>query len=137
MRIRRPFAAIAFAAVVACTSDPLTLCACSQVMPYTVVHGRVSNPWGTPVPGVTVYLEMGPAGCGSPVTRSYGPVEEDGQYSIEVYPVADTPELCVRLAAIPPSGYDLRGSDTLQLALPTPRTFPADSIRRDLALRAP
>jgi hypothetical protein len=54
MRIRRPFAAIAFAAVVACTSDPVALCACSEPLPYAVMHGRVSNPWGTQVPAVTV-----------------------------------------------------------------------------------
>jgi hypothetical protein len=140
IRVPRPFAAIAFAAAVACTSTPTALCGCSVPGPYALVYGRVTDPAGTPVAGGTVHWQMGTAGTAgcAAIAGSQGvPVDESGVYHVGVFPVGEGPEQCVRLAALPPAGSPLRGSDTVQIAIPTPRTVPSDSVRRDLVLRAP
>lgn len=136
IRIPRPFAAIAFAAVVACTSTPTALCGCSMPGPYSVLYGRVTDPAGTPVAGATVHWEAGPAGCATIAGAQNVPVDASGVYRVGVFLVGEGAEQCVRLAALPPAGSALRGSDTLQLTIPTPRALPADSVRRDLVLRA-
>ena len=125
------------AALVACTTDALTLCGCSMPGPYAVLYGRVTDPAGTPVAGGTVHWETGPAGCATIDIARVVPVDEMGVYHVGVFPAGDGPEQCVRLAALPPAGSPLRGSDTVQVTLPTPRTVPSDSVRRDLVLRAP
>lgn len=137
IRISRPFAAIAFAAAVACTSNPVALCGCSMPGPYAVVYGRVTDPAGTPVAGGTVHWETGPAGCGSIAGSQDVPVDASGIYHVGVSAAGEGAEQCVRLAALPPAGSTLRSSDTVQITIPTPRTLPADSVRRDLVLRAP
>lgn len=139
IRIPRPFAAIAFAAAVACTSNPAALCGCTLPGPYLVLHGRVTDPAGAPVPGATVYWETGPAGCatiaGQQVTPA--PVDPAGRFRFGIFATGDGPEQCIRVAALPPAGSALRGSDTAQITVLTPRSLPADSVRRDLVLRAP
>ncbi len=136
IRIPRPFAAIAFAALVACTSTPTALCGCSMPGPYSVLYGRVTDPAGTPVAGATVHWETGPAGCATIAGSQSVPVDASGVYHVGVFPVGDGAEQCVRLAALPPAGTVLRSSDTVQITIPTPRSLPADSTRRDLVLRA-
>ncbi|HYW14275.1 MAG TPA: hypothetical protein VE871_20075 [Longimicrobium sp.] len=136
IRIRHPFGAIAFAVVVACTTDPITLCGCSMPGPYSVLYGRVTDPAGTPVAGATVHWETGPAGCATITGSQDVPIDASGGFHAGISAAGDGPEQCIRLAALPPAGSALRGSDTVQITVPTPRSLPADSVRRDLVLRA-
>lgn len=49
----------------------------------------------------------------------------------------EEPRQCIRLWALAPVGSGLRGSDTPRFTLPAPTALPADSVGRDVALRAP
>lgn len=137
-RIRpgRPFAAIAIASAVACSGDPVALCACTLAPPHTVLYGRVTAPSGDGVQGATVHLDVGPPGCQTVASASSAPTDEAGRYTTGVMATGGYAEQCVRLWALAPAGSGLRDSDTLQFSLPTARNAGADSVRRDIALRA-
>lgn len=137
LRIPRPFAAMVFAAAVACTSNPTALCGCSLPGPHSIVQGTVRDPAGAPVPGARVYWETGTAGCATIVGTQDAPVNAAGGFYFAIFAAGNGPEQCIRLAALPPAGSALRGSDTVQVTVPTPRSPPADNVRRDLVLRAP
>ncbi|MBW3571613.1 MAG: hypothetical protein KY467_10945 [Gemmatimonadetes bacterium] len=137
IRIPRPFAAIALAAAVACNADPVVLCACSVVPPYTVVYGHVTGPAGEAVAGARVHALVGPAGCGSAADSAHAPADAAGRYRLPVFATGADAEQCVRVTALAPAGSGLRAADTVRFAVATPRGFPADSVRRDVALRAP
>lgn len=137
IRIPRPFAAIAFAAAVACNADPIVLCACSMPAPYSIVYGEVKDPSGGGVEGATVHLEAGPVSCQSMGHAFGGPTGAGGRYRAPVLRTGDYPQQCVRLWALAPVGSGLRNSDTVTLTLATPGSAAADSVRRDIALRAP
>ncbi|HEX6372089.1 MAG TPA: hypothetical protein VF006_24410 [Longimicrobium sp.] len=137
LRIPRPFAAIAFASAVACSGNPLDLCACSQVPPSTLLYGYVTAPSGEGVEGATVHMSVGPEDCGSVGYSFHGPTEAGGRYRAPVLRDGDDPRQCIRLWALAPVGSGLRSSDTVQFTLPTPTAISSDSVRRDIALRAP
>lgn len=137
IRIRRPFAAIAIASAIACSGDPIVLCACSQVPPHTVLHGSVKTPSGEGVDGATVHLNVGPPDCQTVASASSAPTDAAGRYAAAVIATGNYAQQCVRLWALAPAGSGLRNSDTLQLSLPTAQNAGADSVRRDIALRAP
>lgn len=137
IRIPRPLAAIAFAAAVACSADPLVLCACSRVPPHVILHGSVTAPSGQGVAGATVHLTVGPPDCQAAAGSFDAPTDAAGKYAAPVFRTGDYAQQCLRLWALAPAGSGLRNSDTLQFLLPTPRDVSADSVRRDIALRAP
>lgn len=138
IRVPRPFAAIAVASAVACGTDPIVLCACSMPAPHTIVHGRVTAPSGQGVQGATVHLDMGPTDCQGMGGTVPAPTDAEGRYATAVLPTGNYAEQCIRLWALAPAGSGLRNSDTVQFTIPTPRTTTgADSVRRDIALRAP
>jgi hypothetical protein len=136
-RISRPFATVALLAGVACSVNPVDLCGCSLPGPYAIVHGRVTDPVGARVAGAGVQVEVGGPGCQALERVVETPTDAAGRYRTGVTPTGSGAEMCVRFSARPPAGSSLRGSDTVQLILPTPTTLPADSVRRDLVLRAP
>jgi hypothetical protein len=136
-RIPRPFAAVALLAGVACSINPVDLCGCSLPGPYTILYGQVTDPAGALVPGAEVMVDVGDPGCQALVRGSQASADAAGQYRTGVTAIGSAPEMCIRLFALPPAGSTLRGSDTVQLILPRPTTLPADSVRRDLVLRAP
>lgn len=129
--IRRPFPAIAFAAVVACTT-PTGLCGCLSMPPHTIVYGRVADAAGRAAPGAYVRVERGPASC-QPLDGGYE-VQADafGAYRV----MADAPgtqgRMCVRLVArvMDPDGP--RYSEPVQFTLALPHADPPDSVRHDL-----
>lgn len=137
VRLPRPLAAIAFAAAVACTSNPLDLCACSLPGPHSLVYGRVTDPAGQAVPGATVHLSVASPDCAAVGHVASGPVDAAGRFRLMVFQTGAYAEQCIRLWASPPAGSTWRGSDTTVFAMPTPIKVPADSVRRDVALRAP
>lgn len=136
IRIPRPFAAIAFAAAVACSSDPIVLCACLMPRPSVTLYGTVTDPDGLAVDGATVHVTVGPPGCGTVAASENEPTDAGGWYSFPVFGTGNYAEQCVRVWAMGPVGSSWRGSDTVRLTLPTPQTSAADSVRRDLVLRA-
>jgi hypothetical protein len=136
VRIPRPFAAIAVGSAVACSADPIVLCACSQVPPHTVVYGSVTDPSGEPVQGATVRMEAGVSTC-EPVSETLeAATDAAGRYRLFVIRTTAA-EQCVRLAALAPAASGWRGSDTVQFAIPPLQALGSDSVRRDIALRAP
>jgi hypothetical protein len=137
IRIPRPFAAVALLAGVACSVNPVDLCSCTLPTPYTIVYGLVTDPAGAPVAGAGVQVEVGGPGCQAMERGPETPTDAAARYRTGVTPTGSAAGMCVRLSARPPAGSPLRGSDTVQLTLPTPTTLPADSVRRDLVLRAP
>lgn len=135
LRILRAFAVVAF--VAACNAlNPTDTCACSRVPPHTLVYGRVTDPAGAAVPAATVRVEAGPASCQA--FGLTGEVQTDAAGTYRIGVTGDNPNLdqCVRLSARPPAGSALRSSDTLQFTIAAVR-LPPDSVRRDVALRAP
>lgn len=137
IRLPRPFAAITFATVVACTSNPTSLCGCSLPSPHTILYGYVRGPAGEPVANAVVQVESGEAGCQFLQVGSQAPSGAAGRYRVHAFQQGDGAEMCVRLSATPPAGSSLRASEPVQLTLPMPTGFPADSVQRDLVLRAP
>ncbi len=137
VRIPRPFAAIAFAAAVACNADPIVLCACSMPAPHTLVYGRVTAPTGEGVVGAAVHLEVGPPDCQTAGAAFSGFSDAGGRYRAAVFDVTDGTQQCVRVWALAPVGSGYRDSDTVTITLATPVSATADSVRRDVALRAP
>lgn len=137
IRIPRPFAAIAFAAAVACNADPLVLCACSMPGPYSIVYGNVTAPTGQAVPGAAVRVEVGPPDCQSVAASFDGNTDATGRYRAGISRYGEFAEQCIRVFAMAPTGSGYRNSDTTQFALAAPTRAGADSVRRDVALRAP
>jgi hypothetical protein len=137
LRIPRPFAVAALLAGVACSVNPVDLCGCSLPGPHAIVYGQVTDPAGARVAGAGVQVEVGGPGCQGLERVLETPTDAAGRYRTGVTPTGSAAEMCVRLSARPPTGSSLRDSDPVQLILPTPTTLPADSVRRDLVLRAP
>jgi hypothetical protein len=136
VRIPRPFAAIAVASAVACGTDPVVLCACSMVPPHTLVYGSVTDPSGAAVQGATVHLEAGLSTC-QPLSETLEvATDAAGRYRLHVVRTTGA-EQCVRLAALAPPASGWRNSDTAQFAIPPLQAIGTDSVRRDIALRAP
>ncbi|HEX2076740.1 MAG TPA: hypothetical protein VHG08_03495 [Longimicrobium sp.] len=135
IRIPRPFAAITFAAVVACTSNPLGLCACDPPIPTAVVYGRVTQPDGVPAGGARVHVDMSPTGCEKWVDgRDYN-TDGEGRYRASLYRLGPESEQCVRVFAEPLVRSAMRGSDTVTISVHFPANARPDSVRVDLALR--
>ncbi|HEU0302008.1 MAG TPA: carboxypeptidase-like regulatory domain-containing protein [Longimicrobium sp.] len=137
IRIPRPLAAIVFAAAVACTSMPLDVCACTLPPPHTILYGNVTDPSGQGVPGATVHMEVGPPGCQTAAAVQDAPTDATGRFRLGVFRTGEYAEQCIRLTAQAPAGSGLQSSEVAQLTLATPQRLPPDSVRRDLALRAP
>jgi hypothetical protein len=135
-RLPRPFAAITVASAVACGTDPIVLCACSMPAPYAILYGFATGPSGQVVPGTSVSVQVGPPDCQGGSVQS-GATDQTGRYRTFITATGDYPQQCIRVWALAPAGSGFRNSDTVQLTLPTPRTADADSVRRDIALRAP
>jgi hypothetical protein len=89
------------------------------------------------VPGTSVLVEVGPPDCRSDASLHDGQTDETGRYRAIVMRMGDYAQQCIRVWARPPQGSPFRASDTLQFTLPTPVAAGADSVRRDVALRAP
>jgi hypothetical protein len=136
IRIPRPFAVIAVASAVACGTDPIVLCACSMPAPYAILYGFASGPSGQVVPGTSVSVQVGPPDCQGGSVQSWA-ADEAGRYRAPIIATGDYAQQCIRLWSLAPGGSGFRNSDTVQFTLPTPRTADADSVRRDIALRAP
>lgn len=136
IRIPRPFAAIAFAAAVAC-SNPQGLCACDPVPPRAVVYGRVTQPDGVPAGGAQVHVELSPTGCEKWVDGRAYQADGEGRYRASAYRLGPESEQCVRVYAEPLVRSAMRGSDTATITLRFPDAGLPDSVRVDLALRGP
>jgi hypothetical protein len=134
IRIPRPFAAIAIVSAVACSADPIVLCACSQVPPHTILYGSVTGPAGQVVPGTAVRVLVGPPDCGGGSPASVL-MDEASRYSAMIVPTGGYTQQCIRVWATAPAESGFRDSDTLRLTLPTPASAGADSVRRDVVLR--
>lgn len=139
IRIPRPLTLAAATVVVGC-SDPLLVCGCSPPPDQAVVYGRVAVPGGGAAAGATVRVEIGPAGCLPFADRYEVAAGNSGGYRMPVF--ADGgygygPDACRRVFALPPPGSPLRGSDTVPLVVRFRPAPPLDSVRVDLALRAP
>ena len=117
--------------------NPVDTCACSIPMPFDIVYGVVAEPGGAPAAGATVHAAIGPAGCQTALDGTSQHTNAEGRYRVPVPAVGDLPEFCVRLVALAPPGSGWRDSDTTRLTMPTPRSHPPDSVRVNLALRAP
>lgn len=136
IRILRLLALAAFAA--ACEAlNPLDTCACSLAPPFDIVYGTVADPSGALVPGAAVHAQVGPADCRSAGDSFTQQADAGGRYRVPVIRTGDYAQQCIRLVALAPPGSGWRDSDTARLTLPTPRSHPPDSVRHDLALRAP
>lgn len=135
IRFPRPLAAIAFAAAVACTGEPLALCACSRVPPHSILYGTVTDPSGAGVQGATVHLEVADADCQTARAALQGPTDGAGRYRLPIDRTGGGAVQCVRLSATAPAGSGFRNSDTTQFTIPAPEGFGTDSLRRDIALR--
>jgi hypothetical protein len=136
LRFRRPLAAIAFAAAVACT-DPNGLCACDPAPPTAVVYGRVTQPDGVPAGGARVHVDLSPTGCEKWVDGRDYQTNGEGRYRASAYRLGPEGDQCARLYAEPLAGGAVRGSDTVTISIHFPDNARPDSVRVDLALRAP
>jgi hypothetical protein len=116
--------------------NPVGTCACDPVPLHTIVYGQVSAPSGAPVPDATVLVEVGPAGCTSFVLGGAVQTSTAGAYRILATGNSPGTDQCVRLSARAPTGSGLADSEPVQFTIPPIRT-PADSVRRDIALRTP
>lgn len=142
MPIRRPrrFFLATAAALVACTSDPLTLCGCDPVPPLALIHGAVRGPGGAPVAGAHVTAQASSAACAAPFqVIGAGVAGADGRFRAEVIQNFDArlSVVCLLAFATPPAGSALRGSDTVAFTVRFAVNGMLDSARVDLALRAP
>src|SRR5687767_15074779 len=136
IRIPRSAAAITFAAVVACTGDAVTLCAC-LTGPNILVYGRVTDPSGAAVPGAIVRVEAMPVRCeGTPPHVAAPETDGTGRYRGAVYAITEWTEQCLRMTALPPAGSGLQSSETVEVTIATPQRVQGDSLRRDFTLRA-
>jgi hypothetical protein len=131
LRVPRPFAAITFAAVVACTASPTNVCACLTESPHTVIYGRVTDAAGAPVTNAAVRVEIGPFSCQGLEVRGDAQTNSAGEYFTMLYQLGAQNNLCVRLVArdFAPSGP--RYSAPQQFTVSVPDAFPADSLRVD------
>jgi hypothetical protein len=130
IRLPRSAAAITFAATVACTANPVDVCACLRATPYFVLYGEVKTPSGAAVPGAVVDLQVSPVPCRSFTARP-APVDASGTYRIS-FPGAE--EACVRMTAMAPPELGFSDSETLEFAIVMPPGVEADSLRRDFTL---
>lgn len=140
IRIPRPLTLLAVTVVVACTSGPTIVCGCSPPPDEAVVYGRVTLPGGGAAAGAAVRVEIGPAGCQPFADRMEAVANGGGGYRTSVYKPGGYgygPDACQRVFALPPAGSALRGSDTVPLVVQFRAAPPLDSVRVDLALRAP
>jgi hypothetical protein len=117
--------------------NPVSTCACDIPPPYDLVYGVVVAPGGAAVSGATVHAEVGPPGCQSTLMVENQQADAAGRYRVPVTRTGTYAEQCVRLVALAPVGSGWRASDTLRLTLATPVSHSPDSVRYDLALRAP
>lgn len=134
-RIPRLLAVSAF--VVACELHPVDTCACSLPPPYDIVYGTVTAPGGGAVAGATVQADVGGPECQSSVERESLYSDAAGRYRIPVFHTGGYAQQCIRLVALAPAGSGWHDSDTVRFTMPTPQSHPPDSVRHDLALRAP
>ena len=136
LRIPRPFAAITFATVVACTTTPTDVCACLRARPHTVVYGRVTDAAGAAVQGAIVRVETGAATCQALEVQADVQANAAGEYRAFVDALATPGDLCVRLVARDQAPSGVRYSAPQQFTTAMPTGFPADSVRRDIVIPA-
>ena len=138
-RRRHRFALLAVAALVACTTDPVTLCGCIQIESAAVMYGRVTDPYGAPAAGVVVLAERAAPDCGPAEVRIGGAwTGEDGSYrTVIAGPPAGRTGGCLRAHAIPDSASTLAASETVPFTVRFSSEVVLDSVRVDLVLRAP
>lgn len=136
LRVPRPFAAVAFAAAVACTATPTGVCACLVESPHTLVYGRVTDAAGAAVANAFVRVETGPATCQGLQVRGDARTNDAGEYSTYIYRIGAQADFCVRLVARELTGTGQRLSQAQQFGVTVPGSFPADSVRRDIVIPA-
>ena len=117
--------------------NPVGTCACDIPAPFDIIYGVVVAPGGAAVSGAMVHADVGPPGCQSTLMAETRHTDAAGRYRLLVMETGNYAEQCIRLVAVAPPGSGWRDSDTLRLTLATPVSHPADSVRYDLALRAP
>ncbi|HEV3049155.1 MAG TPA: carboxypeptidase-like regulatory domain-containing protein [Longimicrobium sp.] len=117
--------------------NPVGTCACDFPPPFDIVYGVVVAPGGATISGATVHANAGPPGCQSTLTVASQPTDAAGRYRVPVTRAGNGAQQCVRLVALAPPGSGWRDSDTLRFTLAPPVSHPPDSVRYDLALRAP
>lgn len=138
IHIPRRFGLTAALLAVACTADPIVSCACSPPLDVAVVHGRVTMPGGGAAAGATVRVQIGPPGCQPWADARDETSGANGEYELLALDAGgQNPDACRRVFALPPAGSGLRGSDTVPLVVRFRAGPPLDSVRIDLALRAP
>jgi hypothetical protein len=126
------------ALVAACQAlNPVDTCACSLAPPFDIVYGTVTEPGGAVVAGAAVHAHVGAPDCQSPVDSRSEQTDAAGRYRVPVTRTGGYTEQCIRLVALAPPGSGWRDSDTTRFTMPTPQSHPPDSVRYDLALRAP
>jgi hypothetical protein len=137
---RRRFFVVTLAALVACTSDPASLCGCEPGRPAGRIHGMVRGPDGAGVAGARVRAQASAASCAAPFQPiGEGVTDARGRYGVTVYQEFDPRPagVCLRAYADPPAQSMLRASDTLRFEVDFTTGVFRDSARMDLVLRAP
>lgn len=118
-------------ALVACSGEILSTCACSRVAPGVTIRGAVTAPGGASAEGATVRVERRRGDCAAPGSAEGEVPVRDGGYRI-VVSVREADE-CLRVVAHPAPGSALLPS------LEAPVSVAAavvDSAVVNLALRA-
>jgi hypothetical protein len=122
---------------VSCT-DPMGMCACPPSRFEAVIHGRVTDPAGAPVPGAKVTALHGISCDTHTMTIGEATTGADGRYRAHLYSTSQPrPGECARAFALPPAQGTLRGSDSVALGVEFGTDQVVDSARVDLVLRAP
>jgi hypothetical protein len=137
---RRRFFLVILAALVACTSDPTSLCGCEPARPAGRIYGIVRGPDGAGVAGARVRAQASAASCAAPFHPSgEGVTDARGRYGVTVYQEFDPRPagVCLRAYADPPAQRNLAASDTLRFQVDFTTGVFRDSVRLDLGLRAP
>jgi hypothetical protein len=120
-------------------ADPMGMCGCPPSRSEAVIHGRVTDPSGAPVPGATVTAQHAVAGCDTyTMTMGQATTGADGRYRAHLYSAGDPrTSSCVRAYALPPAQSTLRGSDSVAFVVGYGTDRVVDSARVDLVLRNP
>lgn len=137
---RRRFFVITLGALVACTSDPVTLCGCDPTPPAGRVYGVVRDPGGAPVPYARVLAQASGEACAAPYQYiGEGTADASGRFRFEVFQTFDPRPagVCLGAWAAAPSQSTLAASDTVPFQVRFAQAAVRDSVRVDLVLRAP
>lgn len=137
---RRRFFLITLAALVACTSDPTTLCGCDPMLPTGRIYGIVRGPDGAGVAGARIRTQVSTTSCRPPLQPiGEGVTDANGRYGMTVHQIFDpgAADVCLLAHAEPPAHSTLRTSNPARFRVDFTTGVVRDSVRVDLELNAP